>query len=71
MNFYIQIYNEYGHLDGSTNVGVSVSLLHEIAAMGNQEEKKQKLSEVAATLTEGSNIFSSGTKLTAIMRACE
>ncbi|XP_050701547.1 uncharacterized protein LOC126987942 isoform X2 [Eriocheir sinensis] len=37
--------------------------------MNSREEKKQKLTEVAAALTDGNNIFSSGTRITAIVKA--
>lgn len=64
--------NEYGQLDaGSSFMGDSVSVLHKIAAMNSREEKKQKLIEVAAALTDGNNIFSSGIRITAIVKACE
>lgn len=52
-------------------MGDSVSVLHKIAAMNSREEKKQKLIEVAAALTDGNNIFSSGIRITAIVKACE
>lgn len=64
--------SECGELDGESNeLESSMLLLHEIAPMEDQKEKKQKLAELAVALTSGSNIYSSGTKLYAIMKACE
>lgn len=52
-------------------VEANVSWLHEIVAMDSQEEKIRKLSEAAASLTDGNKIFSSGTNIVAILKACK
>ena len=64
--------SDLSEVDGESNeLGHNMTFLHEIAAMTDQREKEQKVAEVALTMTNGTNIFSSGTKYNCIMKTCE
>ncbi|KAK8390656.1 hypothetical protein O3P69_010397 [Scylla paramamosain] len=68
----ISLRNEYVELDDERNdSGPSMLLLHEIAALENVLEKRERVAELAAALTDCSNIYSSGTKFSSIMKTCK
>ncbi|XP_045115323.1 uncharacterized protein LOC123506948 [Portunus trituberculatus] len=68
----ISLRNEYDEPDdeSSEQPDSSLLLVHQIAAVENITEKKVRVAELAASFTDCSNIYSSGTKFNSIMKAC-